>query len=211
MTSHRGVIRGLLGLTALIALAGCAVSDPTQYYTLRQPAVRNAPSEVASTTGRSAAEPGAVTIGVGPVVMPAYLDRGQIVTRTDADQVRIVTFHRWAEPLSDGIARVLGEEIGARVGTERIVMFPWPGGVARTIQYQVVVGVSRFDGRPGGDVTLDTRWRILGRDKNELAFKRSTITETTAGPGYEAMIDAMTRAVVTLGQEIAAQIRAIPR
>ena len=79
-------------------------------------------------------------------------------------------FHRWAEPLEDGIGRILAEEIGARVPTERIVMFPWRGVVARIIQYQVVVAVLRFDGRPGGDVTLDTRWRILDRDGKELTF-----------------------------------------
>ena len=120
-------------------------------------------------------------------------------------------FHRWAEPLEDGIARILAEEIGARVPTERIVMFPWRGVVARAIQYQVVVAVLRFDGRLGGDVTLDTRWRILGRDGDELAFRRSTVIEAAAGPGYEPMVAAMTRALATLGQEIAAEIRAMPR
>lgn len=120
-------------------------------------------------------------------------------------------FHRWAEPLEDGIARILAEEIGARVPTDRIVMFPWRGVVARAMQYQVVVVVMRLDGRRGGDVTLDTRWRILGKDGAELAFRRSTLTETAAGPGYEPMIDAMTRALVALGQEIAAEIRTMPR
>ena len=117
----------------------------------------------ASTPRSSVAGTGAVGVGVGPVIMPGYLDRTQIVTRTGTDQVELSMFHRWAEPLEDGIARILAEEIGARVPTERIVMFPWRGVVARAIQYQVVVAVLRFDGRPGGDVTLDTRWRILGQ------------------------------------------------
>jgi uncharacterized lipoprotein YmbA len=83
--------------------------------------------------------------------------------------------------------------------------------VARTIQYHVAVAVSRFDGRPDGDITLDARWRIVGKNSDELAFGRTTLVEATAGPGYEAMIDAMTRALVTLGQEIATQILALPR
>ena len=60
-------------------------------------------------------------------------------------------------------------------------MFPWRGVVARIIQYQVVVAVLRFDGRPGGDVTLDTRWRILDRDGKELLFHRSTVIEPRPG------------------------------
>jgi uncharacterized lipoprotein YmbA len=75
----------------------------------------------------------------------------------------------------------------------------------------VVVAVLRFDGRPGGDVTLDTRWRILDRDGTELTFHRSTATEAAAGPGYVPMVAAMARARGTLGQEIAAEIRAMPR
>jgi uncharacterized protein len=90
-------------------------------------------------------------------------------------------------------------------------MFPWRGVVARTIQYQVIVAVMRFDGPPGGDVTLDTRWRILGGDGKELMFKRTTVTEPAAGPGYEPMVAAMARALVTLSKEIAAEIQALPR
>jgi uncharacterized protein len=214
---HRAVVRRLLGLTASIGLAGCAVSDPTQFYTLGQAAASSPTAESverkasASTSWSSVAATGPVGIGVGPVILPSYLDRSQIVIRTGADRVELSMFHRWAEPLADGIARSLAEEIGARVPTDRIVTFPWPGVVARVIQYQVVVAVLRFDGRRGGEVTLDTRWRILGRDGNELAFRRTTVIEAAAGPGYEPMVAAMARAVVTLGQEIAAEIRTLPR
>jgi hypothetical protein len=213
---HRAVVRRLLGLTASIGLAGCAVSDPTQFYTLGQGAASSPATESverkasASTSPSRVATTGAVGIGVGPVLLPGYLDRSQIVIRTGADRVELSMFHRWAEPLADGIARTLADEIGARVPTDRIVAFPWRGVVARVIQYQVVVAVLRFDGRPDGDVILDTRWRILGRDGDELAFRRTTVTEAVAGRGYEPMVAAMARAVVALGQEIAAEIRTLP-
>ena len=213
---HRAVVRRMLGLAACISLASCAVTDTTQYYTLGQAAAssssaRSAESRASASTPRSIG-PGtsSLAIGIGPVILPGYLNRVQIVTRTGADQVEILTFHRWAESLEDGIARTLAEEIGARVPTERIVFYPWRGVVARIIQYQVVVAVLRFDGRPGGDVTLDTRWRILDRDGKELTFHRSTVNEGAAGPGYVPLVAAMARALGTLGQEIAAEIRAMP-
>jgi uncharacterized lipoprotein YmbA len=214
---NRAVLRRLLGLVASIGLAGCAVSDPTQFYTLGQASANSRTAEnvertASSSTSRSSvAATGAVGIGVGPVLLPGYLDRSQIVIRTGADRVELSMFHRWAEPLGDGIARTLAEEIGARVPTDRIVTFPWPGVVARFIRYQVVVTVLRFDGRRGGEVTLDTRWRILGRDGDELAFRRTTVIEAAADRGYQPMVAAMARAVVTLGQEIAAEIRTLPR
>jgi hypothetical protein len=209
------MIRHLLGLAASIGLAGCAVADPTQFYTLGYPSGGRGDSRlsasVAATPLPSTDRTEMVSIGVGPVIMPGYLRRNKIVTRTGDDQVDIAMFHQWAEPLEDGIARVLAEEIGAHVPTDRIVMFPWRGVVARAMQYQVVVVVTRLDGRRGGDVTLDTRWRILGNDGAELAFRRSTMIETATGPGYDPMISAMSRALTALGQEIAAEIRTMPR
>jgi uncharacterized lipoprotein YmbA len=73
----------------------------------------------------------------------------------------------------------------------------------------VIVAIVRFDGRPGSDITLDTRWRILGTNGDELTFKRSTVVEPVAGDGYEPMVTAMTRALLTLGEQIAAEIRAV--
>ena len=209
------MIRHLLGLAASIGLAGCAVTDTTQFYTLGYPAGGRGDSRlsasVAATPLPSTDRTEMVSVGVGPVIMPGYLRRSQIVTRTGDDQVDIAMFHQWAEPLEDAIARILAEEIGARVPTDRIVMFPWRGVVARALQYQVIVVVTRLDGRRGDDVTLDTRWRILGNDGAELAFHRSTMTETATGPGYDPMIAAMSRALTALGQEIAAEIRTMPR
>lgn len=112
---------------------------------------------------------------------------------------------------SEGIARILAEEIAARVPTERILAFPWRGVAARALQFQVVVAVLRFDGRPGGDVALDARWRILGGGDKELALKRITLRQAAAGPGSEAMIEAMSRTLVVLGGQIATEIRAMPR
>jgi hypothetical protein len=205
--------RRLLTLAAAsISLASCAVSDSTLYYALGRVGARSTESRASTSTPlSSAAGTAAEGIGVGPVIMPGYLDRIQVVTRSGTDQVEFSVFRRWAEPLDDGIARVLAEEIGARVPTERIVTYPWRGVLARALQYRVVVAVLRFDGRLGVDVTLDTRWRILARDGAELAFRRSTVSEAAAGPGYEQMVAAMTRSLVALGQEIAAEIRAIPR
>jgi uncharacterized protein len=209
--NHRAVAPWLVTLS----LVGCAVTDSTQYYTLGHPAVRSGESgtsaSVASTPQSAADVRGAAGIGVGPVIIPAYLNRSHIVTRTGGDQVELSMFHRWAEPLEDGIARILADEIGARVPTERIVVFPWRGTVARGLQYQVVVAVVRFDGGAGGDVTLDARWRILGKDGGELAIRRSTTSETAKGSGYDPIVAAMSRTLAVLGQEIAAEIRTLSR
>jgi len=202
--SHEPVIERLFILAASMSLAGCAVSDPTQYYTLGQATVKNAESR-----SNASCSVGGVRIGVGPVSIPDYLDRSQIVTGVGTDRVEFLMSHRWAEPLENAITRILTEEISARVPTERIVTYPWRDMVARAMRCQVVVAVVRFDGRPGGDVTLDTRWRILGRDGDELAFERLTVIQAAMGPSLEDLVAGMGRALSTLGREIAVEVRPV--
>jgi len=139
--------------------------------------------------------------------MPRYLERLQIVTRDTNDEVQISVDDRWAEPLENGIAQVLADNLGPELGSERITVFPWRGGVARVLDYQVVVMVLRFEGSPGREVALDARWRLLGRDGKELTLKRSTINEPLTGEGYQPLVQGMNRALARLAREIAREIQ----
>lgn len=189
-------------LAAALALAGCtSIADPTKYYLL-------APAAPAARPARPAAADPGPAVGVGPVLVPGYLDRTQVVTRGGGDEVDVSMYHRWAEPLESGIAQGLADDLAARLGTERIVVFPWRGTAARIIDYQVAVAVVRFDGTLGKEVTLDARWRLVGKDGREIALKRSTITQPVSGAGYPPLVAAMNQALSGLGREIAAEIQA---
>jgi hypothetical protein len=195
-------LTALLLTGATFALFGCtaitAITDATRYYVL-------SPSPETSPMSRTALS--SAGIGVGPVVIPGYLDRLPIVTRGANDEVEISTYHRWAEPLDSGIAETLADNLAAQIGNERIAVFPWRGGVARVLDYQVTVVVLRFDGSPGRQVTLDARWRLLGKDGRELALKRSTINEPVTGEGYEPLVRGMSRAIAALAREIGSEMR----
>ncbi len=199
MIRHHARHVAVLLITA-VTLASCSgVSDPTKYYVLSpRPA---APHDAAPTTLSSAG------VGVGPVSVPGYLARVQIVTRGANDEVEVSMYHRWAEPLESGIAQVLADNLATQIGSERVAVFPWRGVAARVLDYQVAVMVLRFDGSPGRQATLDARWRILGRDGKELALKRTTISEPITGEGYQPLVLGMNRLLDTLAREIAAEIR----
>ena len=189
----------VLRLLAVAALAGCAVSDPSRYYALAASSAHaDAPRPIAEST---------LSIGVGPVAIPGYLDRPQVVTRDASGTLDIWPYQRWAEPLDTGIAQALADDLVALVPTDRVVVFPWRGAMARTIDYQVVVAVARFDGAPGGRVTLDARWRLLGRDGKEITFKRAVLTEPVAGNDFPALVDAMHRTIGRLSEDIGEEIR----
>jgi len=190
---------GLLLTAAVLTLTGCmSVADPTKYYVLSPTSPREA-VPAASTSG--------VAVGVGPVLIPGYLDRVQIVTRDANDGVSVAMYDRWAESLEKGIAEVLADNLSAQMGSERVAVFPWRGGVARVLDYQVAIVVLRFDGWPGRQATLDARWRVVGKDGQEVALKRSTINEPIAEQGYQALVQGMNRLLSALAREIASEIR----
>jgi uncharacterized protein len=184
---------------AALAVAACApVAVPTRFYVLTAPPAN-----------RPAGAPAELAVGVGPVALPGYLDRQQIVTRSGGDEIELAEFDRWGEPLRSSVPRVLGEDLAARIPTERVVIFPWRG--VRTVQYQVAVEILRFDGQPGGDALLRARWRLLDGTGRELAIRTSAITEPTGAPGYAPLVAALSRALGALSEEIATAIRSATR
>jgi len=192
----------LLGVLALIGFtvaSGCVRSDPARYYVLTE-----VPRSTAATPAVGSGPP--ATVGVGPVSLPGYLDRIQIVTRRGA-QLEVAEFDRWGEPLSDGVPRTIAAYLADLLQTDRVVVFPWPLG--RTIDHQVMVDVTRFDGVVGGDVRLEARWRLLGQDRKELALRWFAAREATGESGYPALVAAMNRSLGALSREIADSLKTL--
>ncbi|MEW6300464.1 MAG: PqiC family protein [Thermodesulfobacteriota bacterium] len=158
----------------------------------------------------SAAGGQGVAIGVGPVLLPQYVNRPQIVTGNDSNELRRAAFAQWAEPLEDNFTRVLAENLAALLSTARVASFPWHGFAP--VDYQVVVGVTRFLGEPGGEVSLDALWSIVGKDgRAVLVSRQSSVREQVGGQDYEALAAALSRAVAALSRDIAGAIAALPQ
>jgi len=186
----------LLGVVASL-LTGCGRSTPARFYVL-SPLPRGE---------QAVASDKPLVIGIGPVVLPPYLDRPQIVSRPDPNRLALAEFDRWAEPLASGFSRVLVENVSSLLGTERVVLLPWKH--ASNVKYRVAVNVIRFDGLPGKQASLTARWTVFGADGNELVpMRRSSILVKTQGSGFAGLTAAMSEAVASLGREIATVIRA---
>ena len=186
---------------ALLVLGGCLGSTPpTQFYL------------VPSLTGPDTAPPVSagqrdLTLGVGPVTVPPYLDRPQIVTRTSRAKLALADFDQWAAPLSDTIPRVLAENLSLLIPTERVVLHPW----LRTLDpdYQITVEVLQFDRGPGGAVVLVARWSLLNRDAKELTLRTARISQAAGGTDYEATVTAMGRVLEALAQDMTTTLRSM--
>ena len=132
----------------LALLAGCSSSQPTQFYTLSALVSDSRPDERST-----------IRLGVGPIALPAYLDRPQVVTRSGNSRMTVADFHQWAEPLETSFQRVLKENLSSRLGTDDVVMLPSRRGLP--LDHQVEIDVTRFDADQTGEVVLDARWLIF--------------------------------------------------
>jgi uncharacterized lipoprotein YmbA len=188
----------VLAAVAVLGTAACIggrASPATQHYVLSP--VIEAPS------GGTASPAAPLVVGVGPVNLPAYLDRPQMVIRRAPDLIEIREFDQWGEPLRDGITRVVAVNLARLLPESRVVTFPWRS--TENIRYQVVLDIGQMDGPAGGSVALDARWRLLDRSGSEVAARVSRLSEP-AGTGTTAA--AMSRALGVLSHDIARELKA---
>jgi uncharacterized lipoprotein YmbA len=184
---------------ATIFISGCLGRSPSpSFYTLT-------PVQDQVFSGRSSPVHQAV-IGIGPVKLADYLDESQIVTRTNDNQLVKAEFNRWAGSFKNNFTNVLADDLGSRLSTERVYLYPWRLSVP--VDYQVTVDVVRCDGRLGEAAWLEARWSLFkGPDKKLLKTMRANISEPVTGPDYAALVAAQSRAVAKLSQEIATVIQ----
>lgn len=191
----------LLLLAPVLLQAGCIGSPtkPSEFYVL---------GTYPGTPVNAALAEDAMSIGLGPLTLPEIYDRPQIVTRGAANQITLAEYDRWGGDLDKDLGRALATNLMTRLNTDRIVPFPWPRRYDP--DFQVTVRLFRFDGVPGNSVTLEGIWRVLDARKGcELAADRFSIAEATDGPGYPALVSAMSRTVATLSQQIAEKVAVI--
>jgi len=139
----RVTLATVLTLTAFVA--GCGTTPPARFYTL------NAASAPAATTSN-------LSVSVGPVSVPAIVDRPQIVVSTGANQVALDDFNQWASPLQNNIARVVAENLAAMLGTPRVTLSSQSLGADAA--YRAVIEVQRFESTPGEAAIFDAVWTV---------------------------------------------------
>jgi uncharacterized lipoprotein YmbA len=149
-----------------------------------------------------------ISIGVGPVELPQYVNRPQIVTRTSQNELEVADFARWGESLEENFSRVLAENLSVLLSTDRVIVYPWKRSAP--VDYQVIVDVTRFDGAVGGDVSMRARWTLLGDDTEKVLLRRSySLSIRTDARSYEALVSAQSRVLADLSSEIAEEIIAL--
>lgn len=186
----------ILGV-ALLTAGGCSLlrsptAPPTTFYVLTATAE---PGEVPP--GRR------LTLGLGPITLPPYLNRPEMVRRVAPNQLVFDEFNRWSEPLKDNVVRALGTDLDKLLGIERLVSYPWYS--TTQIDYAVEISILRFEPQPDGQAVLDARWSISDSRGQPLVNHESHF-EHPAGSAPQTAA-ALSTMVGELARDIASALR----
>jgi len=143
-----------------------------------------------------------LAVGVGPITIPETVNRQNIVTPRDSNQLEVAEFHRWSEPLRENISRVVITNLAGRLGVSKLYAYPW---LRAQIDHVARIDVLQMSGELGREVYLQVRWQILtGSKPSELLDTRITeYRQAVKGGGYSSLVAAYSMAYASLSDDIA--------
>lgn len=189
---------------ACLTLASCSIpipqaeADPTRYYVL------------STGTARGPAAPAnAPTIRLRPIELASYLQGRALIVRRGENEIAFREFARWSEPLEQGIARVLREELLAR-GAAGAVVTTARGAGGRTPDLELGVRILSFEGGAEGAVIMRAVWELMRGGESPAVAARGDFRAAVAtwdGQNEATLAARLSEAVSALAGEISAAVQ----
>ena len=146
-----------------------------------------------------------LSVGVGPITLPGYIDRAELVFQSGANQYQIPTDANWIGSLKENISRTLAADLGARLHSGNVLPFPW--NPATKLRYHVAVDVAQFNAVSGEGVILVASWRVLnGSDDSLVARHNARFQDRVDGDGYDPVVAAESRLLARLADAMATSL-----
>jgi uncharacterized protein len=191
MRSPKHFPQVIVALAVGTALAGCASRPQEHFYT------------VSSADHRSGEGAELQRIALSPIVIPALIDRPQLVVRTDGHEVVVLENHRWAEPLSVDLTRALGNDLRRTLPGLQIAGADTPRGKTPPPILDVVI--TDLISGPGPSTSLQASWVL--HDRSGTCTKSGALAAEVPMPAGDAAIpgayaDAMSRLAKAIAETI---------
>ncbi|MEH6547453.1 MAG: PqiC family protein [Sneathiella sp.] len=198
-----GIMRKFLAVIGLVVLtsacAGLPGSAPTNFYVIK-PAAGLVPEAAAKDL------PEGISVGVGPIQIPGYADRAQIITFDAGSRVTVADFDHWAAPLGDTIKRISSANVAALLGEENV--FPYPADFRpdqRSLQIALeIVDIGQLE---DGRAWVNARWHVKRLYDNQVAMRGSgSYEETTTAGDYDSYAEGLSVIFGRLAKDLVASL-----
>ena len=188
------------------ALSGCALlqphADPTRFYVLTVQSAR--PERAAESEFKR------WKVGLRPVEVPAYLRSKAMVVRTGTNEVHFADFDCWAEPLDQGISRVMKETRSSARNVEHVALNSHGDD---TLDYEVAIRVLACEGvrdvNGNSSIRFAVTWEARSVEKNATVTKRGVFTADPVawnGKDYGQLAERLSEAIAGGSKAIAADL-----
>ena len=143
-------------IISFLALAGCGGASAPNYYLLPN---QDTPTNAVSLFDTEET----IHVGVSTISIPAYLKRPQIVLLgADNMQLEVLDNERWAEPLDEGITRLVSDLLHQKLSQDNISVLPLRIGVPVDISIQL--DIRNFEGEPHEQLLLSCTWTLSRKE-----------------------------------------------
>jgi hypothetical protein len=188
-----------ISLVALL-VSGCLGRSPRpEFYAL-------SPANAAAAAAPLASRPD-LGLAVGPLELPRYLDRPELVSRDGAHALALSDTARWGGSLRSEILRVVADDLGALLGTARVAVYPAEPRFAA--DWRVLLDVRELGGAPGQPVRLRAGWTLVPGAAGRPPIVDETVAEEpVASASAEDYVAAQSAALGRMSREIAERIAA---
>lgn len=202
---RRRPFRTIAALGTLTAVSGCSAlkpkEDPTRSFYLKE----SRPNKLVSSSK--------LRVLVGEIVVPEYIDKTEIVTAGADNELKVAEYFVWAEPLGNGVSRVLATNLSRLLDSPTVV--PYPDVDSINYDFRVPVVLRRFVMAADGKVHLEVSYVVAAAGLTSAAdgksSSRSVIADVADPNSYSAIADAMSRALADLSVVIAKDVLAEDR
>jgi len=193
-------LKGYIGLLVSGLLTACATPS-THFYLLESQSAHPVTSTTMTKTP---------LIGIGPLSLPAVVDRKQIVTRSEHNSIQVAEFHQWAAPLKDNVLTVLNKNVTARQPNAMVKSYPW--GAYGEMDYRVIIDISRFDSQLGKSANLEASWAIM-EEKNHtiVSHGQTNLEQSLNDANYETVVQALSKLLNEFSQQLSLALQQLPK
>jgi uncharacterized protein len=191
------VIIGFFAMTS--ACAGLPGSAPTNFYVIK-------PAAGLSADPKTNSLPEGINVGVGPVQIPGYADRAQIITFDSGSRVTVADFDHWAAPLGDTIKRISSANVSQLMGEGSV--FPYPPDFRPNRQsLQIALEIVDIAQLGDGQAMVNVRWHIKRLYDNEVAMRGANTYEVqTIAGDYNSYAEGLSVILGELAKDLVASL-----
>lgn len=170
-------------------LSACGSSPVSNYYLL-------------SATGTPQGAEQSPSLGIGPIKIPEYLNRNGLVYNREGNLLHVASNERWAEPLVNGVERVMGLNLGRLLSTENVQSFPWHR--SQQPDYAIRISLIALDANDQR-ASLTAEWVLEKPKADQFLIRRistlahelpsGAVTPAQIAPAYSELLEQLSQLI----------------